>query len=181
MSQLPPIDPAASPAGAASSRPSVFARVREWIRDYFFGEDPTFSVALVPMCVLSMILFTRNPRTNFIFDEQEALLANPYVRSVVEHGTKLRWIDAFYRDFWGLPADRSIGSYRPIPDLVWRVLWAFGAREQSPFLHHWVNVLLHGVNAAILVVIVRRVPRRTGSSLGSRAPSSSPALSSPKR
>ena len=93
----------------------------------------------------SSLVFTRHPfKTNFIFDEQEALLANPYVRSVVDKASPLHWLDAFRRDFWGLPPDRSIGSYRPIPDLVWRALWGMGARTQSPFLHHWVNVLLHG-------------------------------------
>jgi hypothetical protein len=130
---------------------------RSWLRDYFLGDDPTFGVAIVPLTFLSMILFTRHPlKTNFIFDEQEALLANPYVRSVADPASKLRWIDAFHRDFWGLPHDRSIGSYRPLPDLVWRALWGLGAREQTPFLHHWVNVLLHGVNGALVTVLVLR-------------------------
>ncbi|MEO8877407.1 MAG: tetratricopeptide repeat protein [Polyangiaceae bacterium] len=134
--------------------------VRGWIRDYFMGGDVTFAIAVVPLCFLSMALFTRHPtRTNFIFDEQEALLANPYVRSIADAHPKFRWIDAFHRDFWGLPADRSIGSYRPIPDLIWRVLWWIGARDQTPFLHHWVNVLLHGVNGAIVAVIVQRTTK----------------------
>ena len=112
------------------------------------------------MCFLSMLLFTRHPlKTNFIFDEQEALLANPYVRSVADPTSKLHWLDAFTRDFWGLAADRSIGSYRPMPDLVWRALWAIGARE-SPFLHHWVNVLLHGVNGALVVVLVVKLTQK---------------------
>jgi hypothetical protein len=107
-----------------------------------------------------MFLFTRHPmKTNFIFDEQEALLANPYVRSVVEHNLHMGWLDAFRRDFWGLPPDHSIGSYRPIPDLVWRALWAIGARTQTPFLHHWVNVLMHGVNGGLLALIVQRLTR----------------------
>jgi hypothetical protein len=130
------------------------------IREYFLGEDPTFAVSVVPCCFLSMALFTRHPfKTNFIFDEQEALLANPYVRSVADPVGKLHWLDAFRRDFWGLPADRSIGSYRPIPDLVWRVLWGIGARDQSPFLHHWVNVLLHGVNGALLTLIAFKLTK----------------------
>ncbi len=129
-------------------------------RHYFVGEDLSFGVVVVPLCFLSMILFTRHPmKTNFIFDEQEALLANPYVRSVVEHNLHLGWLDAFRRDFWGLPPDHSIGSYRPIPDLVWRGLWALGARTQTPFLHHWVNVLVHGVNGALLALIVQRMTR----------------------
>lgn len=116
-------------------------------------------MAIVPTCFLAMALFTRHPfRTNYIFDEQEALLANPYVRSVAEAGSKLRWIDAFYRDFWGLTPDRTIGSYRPLPDLVWRALWWLGAR-QNPFLHHWVNVLAHGVNGGLVALLAARLTR----------------------
>jgi len=129
------------------------------LQDYFLGEDPTLLSALVPTCFLSMVLYTRHPATNFIFDEQEALLANPYVRSIADPKPAFHWLDAFRRDFWGLPPDRSIGSYRPIPDLVWRALWGMGARAQSPFLHHWVNVLLHGVNGALLVVIAFKVTK----------------------
>ena len=133
---------------------------RYHVRDYFLGDDPTFGQTSLPMCLLSMLLFTRHPlKTNFIFDEQEALLANPYVRSVADPLSKLRWVDAFHRDFWGLLPDRSIGSYRPIPDIVWRALWAIGARDQTPFLHHWVNVVLHGVNAALIILIVHKLSR----------------------
>ncbi len=135
----------------------------QWIRDYFLGEDPQFLAGLVPFCFLSMLLFTRHPfKTNFIFDEQEALLANPYVRSVTEAHPKFHWLDAFKRDFWGLGPERSIGSYRPIPNLVWRFLWWCGAREHNPFLHHWVNVLFHGANGALLTLIVWRVTKRKG-------------------
>lgn len=133
---------------------------RQWLRDYFFSEEINFSIALVPMCFLSMLLFTRHPlKTNFIFDEQEALLANPYVRSIADAKPKFRWVDAFFRDFWGLPPDRSIGSYRPIPDLVWRALWGLGARDQTPFLHHWVNVLFHGINGALMAVLAMRITK----------------------
>ena len=137
--------------------------VRRWLYDYFLGDEPTFGLALVPYCFLSMVLFTRHPtRTNFIFDEQEALLANPYVRSIADAQPKFRWIDAFHRDFWGLGPERSIGSYRPIPDLVWRALWGLGARDQTPFLHHWVNVLVHGANGAIVCVIAFALTKRRG-------------------
>ncbi len=148
------------PAPAPAPRPSLFARIGEAFHDYFVGEELNFGIAVVPLCFLAMILFTRHPmKTNFIFDEQEALLANPYVRSVAEPNLHMGWLDAFRRDFWGLPPDRSIGSYRPIPDLVWRALWAVGARAQTPFLHHWVNVLLHGINGTLLALIVQRLTR----------------------
>jgi hypothetical protein len=154
----PPLD-----AGDVSGdHPKFIGTVRQWVHDYFLGDNPTFGLALVPYCFLSMLLFTRHPSTNFIFDEQEALLANPYVRSIADPHPKFRWIDAFYRDFWGLGPDRSIGSYRPIPDLVWRALWGLGAREQTPFLHHWVNVLLHGMNGALVCVIAFQLTKRRG-------------------
>ena len=149
-----------NPAPGSPAPRSFLARVGHAFRDYFVGEELTFGIAVVPLCFLAMLLFTRHPmKTNFIFDEQEALLANPYVRSVAEPNLHLGWLDAFRRDFWGLPADRSIGSYRPIPDLVWRALWAIGARAQTPFLHHWVNVLMHGVNGALVALIVQRLTR----------------------
>jgi len=134
-------------------------KLRDWARAYFVEDPLTFVTALVPLCFLSIALYTRHPRTNFIFDEQEALLANPYVRSVTDPSSHLHWLDAFRRDFWGLPHDRTIGSYRPLPDLVWRLFWWIGAREQSPFLHHWANVLLHGVNGALVTVIGYRVTK----------------------
>jgi hypothetical protein len=144
-------------------RPTFIITFRQWIRDYFLGDDPSFGLALVPYCFLSMLLFTRHPtRTNFIFDEQEALLANPYVRSIADAQPKFRWIDAFYRDFWGLGPERSIGSYRPLPNLVWRALWGLGARDQTPFLHHWVNVLLHGANGALVCVLAFALTKRRG-------------------
>ena len=135
------------------------SRLREGLHDYFLGADPDFAIAMVPHCFLAMLLFTRHPtKTNFIFDEQEALLANPYVRAASDPASKIRWVDAFYRDFWGLTPDRTIGSYRPVPDLVWRALWKIGVRD-NPFLDHWVNVIVHGFNGALVTLLVVRLTR----------------------
>jgi hypothetical protein len=128
------------------------------LKGYFLDEEPTLLTALVPACLLSMVLYTRSPATNFIFDEQEALLANPYVRAATDPG-KIGWLQAFRRDFWGLTPDRTIGSYRPLPDIIWRLLWRIGARDQTAFPHAYLNVLLHGLNGALLVVLVSRWTR----------------------
>jgi hypothetical protein len=128
-------------------------------RAYFLDHEPTLLTALVPTCFLSMALFTRHPATNFIFDEQEALLANPYVRAATGGPGSIGWLQAFKRDFWGLTSDRTIGSYRPLPDVVWRALWKIGARDQSAFPHAYVNVLLHGLNGALVILLVARWTR----------------------
>ena len=148
--------PTATAPDAAEPLPPIPKR-KSWldhVRDYFLGEDPTLLTAMVPTVFLSMVLFTRSPATNFIFDEQEALLANPYVRAAADPASKIGWLDAFRRDFWGLTPDRTIGSYRPLPDIVWRAMWRIGLREQSAFPHAWINVLLHGLNGALVVMVV---------------------------
>lgn len=102
---------------------------------------------------MAILLYVRSPLSNYIFDEQEALLANPYVNS-----TELPFWSAFTRDFWGLPPERSIGSYRPIPNLIWRLLWHV---SHQPFIHHWVNVVGHAINAALLAAFVLAVSGRS--------------------
>ncbi len=127
---------------------------RQWIaaRAYFVGQDPTFWTALTPALLLAALLYVRSPASNYIFDEQEALLANPYV-----NGEGLGFLDVFRRDFWGLPPTRSIGSYRPIPNVIWRGLWNV---HQHPWLLHWVNVVFHAVNGAVLAGFVLAVTGR---------------------
>ncbi len=129
------------------------------VRDFFLGEEPTLLTALLPTCFLSIVLYSRPFSTNYIFDEQEALLANPYVRAGVDHSLKIGWVQAFKRDFWGLTPDRTIGSYRPLPDMIWRALWTIGFREYSSFGHAYLNVLFHGFNGALVVLLVARWTR----------------------
>src|SRR5690606_16727200 len=81
---------------------------------YFTQFAPHFWVALAPALILAAVVYSRSPASNFIFDEQEALLANPYI-----NGDSFGYLDAFRRDFWGLPPTRTIGSYRPLPNLIW--------------------------------------------------------------
>lgn len=138
------------------------------VRQSLFGEGPTVAVAMLPLGLLSLLLFTRDPyRTNFIYDEQEALLANPYVRSLTDAPGTVPWRKAFAVDFWGRPPDATIGSYRPIPNLIWRAVWWFTTRlrtlghstGESPFLCHWINVILHGVVGALLAGALFRLTR----------------------
>ncbi|HEY3594084.1 MAG TPA: tetratricopeptide repeat protein, partial [Polyangiaceae bacterium] len=153
-------------------RAKLWDSLVERTRQYFLGADPTFWVAMVPALVLSALLYTRSVSSNFIFDEQEALLANPYV-----NGKGLSFWSVIHRDFWGLPPDRSVGSYRPFPNVVWRLV-AAGQRglqsalvkltrahssyALSPWVFHWVNVVVHAANGALLVCLVFHVTRRRG-------------------
>jgi hypothetical protein len=154
-----------------TSRPSIVpANVRAWfaklpamVRDWL--TEPDFSIYFVVFMLAAAAFFLRQPSGvggGFVFDEQEAILANPYVRG------HQPWFDAFKRDFWGLLPDRSIGSYRPIPNFLWRALWRLqewrskgtGSAINTPFV--WFNIVFHATNAALLATIVRGVLKRVG-------------------
>lgn len=124
--------------------------------------DPDFSIFFVVFMLVAAALYMRNPGGvggQFVFDEQEAILANPYVRG------QQPWRAAFDRDFWGLLPDRSIGSYRPVPNLLWRGLWRLqewrnkgGSPSNLPFV--WFNIVFHATNASILAAMVRATVRK---------------------
>ncbi len=128
------------------------------VAGYFAHRDPTVRDAFGPALVVSMLLFLRSPASNYIFDEQEALLANPFVNG------KVPFRDILSRDFWGLPHDRSIGSYRPLPNLVWRALWQLGPVFQHPWTLHFVNILVHALNAACVARIAFGLTRQRSAS-----------------
>ena len=142
--------------------PDLLDDLIAWARARLLGRDPTFLAALAPFALIAAVLFSRWPGTNFIFDEQEALLANPYVNKM----GGLRFVDAIHRDFWGLSPDRSIGSYRPIPNFLWRSIWQLSSKPdglfRQPFVHHIYNVLFHAINAALITMIVWAWSRRRG-------------------
>lgn len=161
---------------------NFFVRLGRGAAYYFTHNKPTFLTALLPFLVFTAVLYVRWPATNYIFDEQEALLANPYVN---QQGWNYE--DAIYRDFWGLPPNGSIGSYRPIPNYLWRGVVEVGERLQpvfdkiiSPesqrtfnppmekltefgrrsFLQHFWNLFFHAVNAALFTAMAWRYARK---------------------
>ncbi|HEY6722578.1 MAG TPA: tetratricopeptide repeat protein, partial [Polyangiaceae bacterium] len=132
-------------------REPLLGRAWRSVASYFSEQRPSFWVAIAPALVVAALVYTRSPASNFIFDEQEALLANPYV-----NGHELGFLDAFRRDFWGLPPERTIGSYRPLPNLVWWVFWRI---SELPWLPHWVNIVVHAANAALVASFVLALSR----------------------
>jgi hypothetical protein len=158
----PPSFPPHAPRARAGAFRNLWAFLVSRARGIgtYFTYEPTFLVVLGPALLLTTILYSRVPTTNYIFDEQEALLANPYVNQVgfIYH-------DAIYRDFWGLPPNGSIGSYRPIPNYLWRGVVEVGERLQPAF--DYVVGHLHlslSIAAAAFVLAIaffaRRLPTR---------------------
>jgi len=107
----------------------------------------------------ALLLFARSPGTGFVYDEQEAILASPYLKG------ELPWLDAFRLDFWGLSAERTIGSYRPLPNLLWRPL-AWTLRWQTPFFLQLLGPVLHASTAFLVYLFLRRHLRGAAPLLG---------------
>lgn len=138
------VDPDLRPEGSLPEPP--------WVRRL---GAPTFWRCFVPAVAVALLVYGRNPGSNFIFDEQEALLANPYVTG------QIPWGDVFRVDFWGLPPHRSIGSYRPLPNLVWRALGHPALRPVSPWVLHLANVGGHAAVSAGLAAFAYRFSRQS--------------------
>jgi hypothetical protein len=118
---------------------------------FYRDRDPTFRGAFARALAVSAVLFVRSPSSNYIFDEQEALLANPFVNG------RVPFKDVLTRDFWGLPHDRSIGSYRPLPNVIWRAIWQIHPVFRHPWALHWINIVIHAVNAALVARIALKL------------------------
>ncbi|HEX2878166.1 MAG TPA: tetratricopeptide repeat protein [Polyangiaceae bacterium] len=139
--------PSGNPANHARSIPATLLGLRQrWLRGVTWLEGSHWRIFAVFLAIAA-VLYVRSPFSNSIFDEQEALVANPYV-----NGKGLGFFQVLRCDFWGLPPDRSIGSYRPIPNLIWRSLWTL---HDHPWLPHAINVVLHALNALLVLRIAR--------------------------
>src|SRR5258708_31125716 len=83
---LPPVLRPRAPERFIRGVESFFKRHGQAFARYFAGE-PTFLAVLGPYLLVSVLLYCRFPWTNYIFDEQEALLASPYInRTNNAHG-----------------------------------------------------------------------------------------------
>lgn len=100
--------------------------------------------------LLSLLLYQRPLGSNFIFDEQEALLKNPFLRANVP-----AW-RAFHVDFWGRDPVHTIGSYRPLPVALWKLL-APSLSTHTPLAFVGLNLLVHAACGVLLACIIARV------------------------
>jgi Flp pilus assembly protein TadD len=86
----------------------------------------------------------------FLYDDGAVIVRNPYIRDLGALGTILRYEPA-----------------RPLLGLCWALNFAVAGLEPWPY--HLVNVLVHAVNAALLVPLFRWMGARAGRSAVSPA------------
>ena len=62
----------------------------------------------------------------FVYDDVPAILENPLVQG------EAPLYEAFGRSFWGKPLAEESFIYRPLPSLLWRLLWSMSSYRAPP-------------------------------------------------
>ncbi|CAE7244963.1 TMTC3 [Symbiodinium necroappetens] len=93
---------------------------------------------------------------DFVYDDTYAIVQNPDVYSSSPLANLLK------NDFWGFPlqSEKSHKSFRPLTTLTFRVeMSQMGntADKQVANMMHRTNVILHGINTALLVPLYRKL------------------------
>ncbi|CAE7360695.1 TMTC3 [Symbiodinium sp. CCMP2592] len=92
---------------------------------------------------------------DFVYDDTYAIVQNPDVYSSSPMANLLK------NDFWGFPlqSEKSHKSFRPLTTLTFRVQMtqmANTADKQAANVMHRINVILHGINTALLIPLYRK-------------------------
>lgn len=94
------------------------------------------------VAAVALLAYANAVPSGYAFDDRMVVLENPVVQG------REPALNVFVRDWWGHPARRTVGSYRPLPELSLALEWrAFG---HAPWVSHLVNVLLH---AAVMAAV----------------------------
>jgi tetratricopeptide (TPR) repeat protein len=105
-------------------------------------------LVLVPVAAAT-VAYAATLGAGFAYDDEFAIRDNPVVT-----GSAPAW-EAFARDFWGRPASRTIGSYRPAAVLSLALDWRVGGGAPWPF--HATNVAIHAAVVAATFLAWRRI------------------------
>ncbi|RHY08381.1 hypothetical protein DYB25_003302 [Aphanomyces astaci] len=111
-------------------------------------------VPLLCVALLAFAVFVNTLSCGFVWDDRAAILTNRDIRTD-DNTTAVG--DLFVHDFWGTPISSASShkSFRPITVLTFRLNYAVGGFD--PWGYHLLNVVLHSITSALVVVVGRRV------------------------
>ena len=110
---------------------------------------------LLPLAVLlSVAVHLGALRDGFVLDDTYVIVRNAVVTG------RVPWGEVFVRDWFGFHRSQvlSIGNWRPLVTLTFRLDWALGGG--APWVFHLTNVLLHAAVTAALGWSFQRLTRR---------------------
>jgi len=110
------------------------------------------------LAAVALLAYAGSVQGGFAYDDPFAIQANPVVTG------EASLVEAFARDYWGRPAERTNGSWRPVALLSLGLDGRVGAGSPLPF--HLANVLLHAAVVAATYLAWRRVAGETAAVAG---------------
>ena len=124
------------------------------------GEHPSDTIPVAPLrwagfavALAAIVMYASSVRYGFVWDDFNQIVDNRWLRDP-------RFLKTiFSSDSWMMEA-RPSGFYRPLLQTAYLLLFqAFGP---APAAFHAASVLLHAVNSALVVLVVRQVQRDSG-------------------
>ena len=94
------------------------------------------------------LLYTPALRNRWALDDHAIVERNPAAHSL--HAA----LDAFFAPYWPYQDGFSAGLYRPLTTLSYAVQWSVSG--DAPFWFHLVNLLLHALATALVVLVALR-------------------------
>ena len=94
--------------------------------------------------LVASLLYANTLGHGFHYDDFHSVVHNPHIRS-------LENLPAFFTDPQLFSTDPQQAMYRPVLLVTYALNYAWGA--EAPLGYHLVNILLHGANAALVVLL----------------------------
>jgi len=110
--------------------------------------------AAAAVAVIAAIAYSNSLPNGFVSDDEHLIFGHPFVQRVAD------WPRIFTAGHY-----EGQGGYRPLTTLSFAVNYAIAGR--NPVTYHLVNVLLHALNSALVVLLLQRLLRiRTAALIG---------------
>ena len=110
---------------------------------------------LLGLCACTLLVYANSFQGGIIFDAASRILRDPRVQAATPAN-----VDSILKSDYWYPAAGS-GLYRPLTTLSFLFNYAILGNGASPFGYHFVNWLLHALNACLLYFLALRILKST--------------------
>jgi tetratricopeptide (TPR) repeat protein len=111
-------------------------------------------LAAAALCVVTLIAYSNSFQSGFVLDNQSVILRDTRIREVTADNVGL-----IFQHTYSWPSS-EVGLYRPVTTLSYLLNYAVMDEAASPGGYHWINFLLHFLNAVLVYALALRLIRK---------------------
>ncbi len=112
------------------------------------------ALAAAALCLVTLLAYSNSFHNGFVLDSRSIILLDSRIRDVTADNIGL----IFQRTYWWPTAE--VGLYRPATTLSYLLNYSVMGNADSPAGYHWINFLLHSLNALLLYALGLRLIRK---------------------